>query len=261
MSSPSDRLRDVVRVAYRNNISALARALGVLPQALTPYLNGKSKIGDVMRGRLLSCGIDPKYIDYGGCPMFLSNNVGRNLAAISKLVSNIKEVYYSPGLPGSVDATPLYTPQENEAKLKSVASVDAVELPAVMLGESVGAGYNPSAGNGVNKINFMDIISPNSNDLCVGEVVGNSMAHADIKPGDFVIIDREAVVKNYDIVVVYINGDLLIKRYVERAGRKYLTSESSDYFPIELREGDNIKVVGVVDNILKRVKKRRNKLP
>jgi DNA polymerase V len=82
---------------------------------------------------------------------------------------------------------------------------------------------------------------------------GDSMLGAGIHDGDLLVVDRS--VSDYDgrVVIVAINGELAVKRF-ERSGRLgKLHSENRNYSPIAIRDGDSVKVWGVVTSVIHRL--------
>lgn len=75
---------------------------------------------------------------------------------------------------------------------------------------------------------------------------GDSMKDAGIHSGDLLIVDRSVKPLNGRVVVACIEGELTVKRYCVRGGRHYLVAENAEYAPIEIRDGQELLVWGVV---------------
>jgi DNA polymerase V len=75
-------------------------------------------------------------------------------------------------------------------------------------------------------------------------VSGDSMTGVGIFDGDLLIIDRAVTPANNDVVLAAIDGDLCCKIYDKKGSR--LLSANSQYNPIELNEGVEILIEGVV---------------
>lgn len=67
--SPGNRIRYFASKRYNNNISALAREMGITRQALTDYLTDKTKPGNKLLSKLEKSGCTPSWILYGRGPM------------------------------------------------------------------------------------------------------------------------------------------------------------------------------------------------
>ncbi len=65
-------------------------------------------------------------------------------------------------------------------------------------------------------------------------VDGNSMIHAHILKGDYIIVDPSIVPKSGDIVVALLEGESTVKRYIKREGRRWLVPENDALEPIEI---------------------------
>ena len=92
------------------------------------------------------------------------------------------------------------------------------------------------------------------NELCVRNpaatffvrVAGESMVEAGINDGDILVVDRSLEAKHGDVVIAVIDGELTVKRLEKRAGRFVLVPANSDFAVIELDEGSDCEVWGVV---------------
>lgn len=85
-------------------------------------------------------------------------------------------------------------------------------------------------------------------------VKGHSMTGAGIADGDLLVVDRSLDVASGDIVVAAIDGELTVKRLWQRGGRVRLIAENPAYAPIELKDGQELAVWGVVTSIVRRMR-------
>ena len=79
------------------------------------------------------------------------------------------------------------------------------------------------------------------------------MEGAEIFAGDVLVVDRSIAPQHGHIVVAFINGERLVNRLYQRAGRVALVAENQDYPPIDIREGLDLLVWGVVIGKFKRL--------
>ena len=79
---------------------------------------------------------------------------------------------------------------------------------------------------------------------------GDSMTGAGIFPGDLLIVDRSLKPVHGRVIIAELDGELVVKRLFKKNGRTALISENDDYPPIELREGNEMQVWGVVAHVL-----------
>ena len=77
-------------------------------------------------------------------------------------------------------------------------------------------------------------------------VQGDSMTGAGIHHGDLLVIDRSLEPKSGSIVVAVIDGELTVKRLQIEDNRIWLMPENPAYPPLEIREGMELVIWGVV---------------
>lgn len=81
-------------------------------------------------------------------------------------------------------------------------------------------------------------------------VQGESMRDANIHSGDVLVVDRSLEPKNRDIIVAVLNGEFTVKRVSIRGEKLFLVSENRAFSPIEVREGEDFQVWGVVTYVI-----------
>lgn len=81
-------------------------------------------------------------------------------------------------------------------------------------------------------------------------VQGDSMKDANLNDGDLLIIDRAEVPKHKSIVVAIVNGEFFVKRLYKRNGELKLLPENKAYPVIEIKEGMDFEIWGVVSHII-----------
>ena len=79
------------------------------------------------------------------------------------------------------------------------------------------------------------------------------MQGAEIFEGDILIVDRSVRARHGHIVVAFVNGERLVKRLHRRAGRVALVAENPSYPTLEIQEGMELEVWGVVVGKFKRL--------
>lgn len=85
------------------------------------------------------------------------------------------------------------------------------------------------------------------------QVQGHSMRGAGIFSGDLLVVDRSVEAKSGAIVVAVIDGEFTVKKLSIAQDKRYLVAENGDYAPIELKEGMNVEIWGVVTFVVHRV--------
>lgn len=79
---------------------------------------------------------------------------------------------------------------------------------------------------------------------------GNSMINAGIHENDILIVDRSLKPTTGKIVIAAVDGELTVKRLNIQDGKLFLMSENPDYKPIEVKEGSEVYIWGVVTSVI-----------
>lgn len=85
-------------------------------------------------------------------------------------------------------------------------------------------------------------------DLFLLRVAGDSMIEAAICDGDWVVIRRQPVAENGQIVAAMIDGEATVKTFSRREGHVWLLPQNSSYAPIP---GDTSQILGRVVSVLR----------
>ncbi len=81
-------------------------------------------------------------------------------------------------------------------------------------------------------------------------VSGASMIKAGIHDNDILIVDRSLEPTHGKIVVAAVNGELTVKRLHLEKNRVFLLAENDVYRPIEITEGIELHIWGVVTSVI-----------
>jgi DNA polymerase V len=79
---------------------------------------------------------------------------------------------------------------------------------------------------------------------------GSSMINAGIHDDDILVVDKSIEPSSGKVVVVALNGELTVKRLFKEGKRVFLMAENEAYPPIELHEGSELHIWGVVTNVI-----------
>ena len=80
---------------------------------------------------------------------------------------------------------------------------------------------------------------------------GHSMLNAGIHENDILIVDRSIKPTHGKIVIAIIDGQLTVKRlHQPKNGKLTLMPDNPDFAPIELKEGNEVSIWGVVTNVI-----------
>jgi DNA polymerase V len=88
-------------------------------------------------------------------------------------------------------------------------------------------------------------------------VQGDSMIGAGIVDGDKVVVDHSVEARHDDIVLAQVNNEFTLKRLYRRDGVTELRPENPAYPTITFKEGDELRVWGVVVGLVRRYTGRR----
>ncbi len=78
---------------------------------------------------------------------------------------------------------------------------------------------------------------------------GESMLQAGILPGDLVVVHRQQVARNGEIVIALLGDEATCKRLDKRSGHVWLLPENDEYEPIN---GDEAQILGKVVAVVRR---------
>ncbi|HMQ48601.1 MAG TPA: translesion error-prone DNA polymerase V autoproteolytic subunit [Saprospiraceae bacterium] len=81
-------------------------------------------------------------------------------------------------------------------------------------------------------------------------VTGDSMIRAGIYQDDILIVDCSLQARSGDVIVALIDGEFTVKRWVRHQDKYFLQPENPAYKAIELKEGCEFQVWGVVTNVI-----------
>ena len=86
-----------------------------------------------------------------------------------------------------------------------------------------------------------------------GRVVGDSMVDAGVDEGDILVIDRALDAKDGDMAVCFVDGEFTLKYLRIHDGSLTLVPANPKYPEIQIGEGMDFKMWGVVTYIIKKV--------
>ncbi len=82
------------------------------------------------------------------------------------------------------------------------------------------------------------------------KVTGDSITGASIHDGDLLIVDRALAATDGKVVIAAVNGELTVKRLTLKDGAAWLMPENSAYPPLQLKEGLDCVIWGVVTRVI-----------
>jgi repressor LexA len=112
--------------------------------------------------------------------------------------------------------------------------------------------------NGVAEQSFEGTLDPDGmfgsgSSLFALRVRGDSMRDAGILAGDYVIVQPQKQAQNGQIVVARIGEEATVKTFQSREGQVELVPSNPDHRTIEIGEGDDFEILGLVRGVLRTV--------
>lgn len=137
---------------------------------------------------------------------------------------------------------------------KPPACLSCLSIPLFM--ERVAAGFPSPAQDYVEQT--LDL-----NELCIKRpaatffvrVEGDSMTGAGIFADDILVVDRSIRAGQGDIVIASLNGELTVKE-LELKPRIRLIPRNPAYLPIEIQDGAELDIFGVVTNVVRNMRRK-----
>ena len=84
-------------------------------------------------------------------------------------------------------------------------------------------------------------------------VDGESMQGAGLNDGDLIVIDRSEEPKNGSIAVCFLDGQFTVNRLKLKNKEIYLMPENSKYYPLNIGEGNELSIWGIVTYVVKKM--------
>ena len=82
---------------------------------------------------------------------------------------------------------------------------------------------------------------------------GDSMLGAGIHAGDILVVDRSLEPRKGKVVIAAVDGQLTVKRLQKKGSKTFLVPENKKFRSIELNENNDVKIWGVVTNVIHKV--------
>lgn len=122
--------------------------------------------------------------------------------------------------------------------------------PLSLFLNSIPAGFPSPAEGYMDELDLNQLLVAHPAATFFVRVQGESMKEANIHSGDVLVVDRSLTPKNRNIVVAVLNGEFTVKRISKQGDQLFLASENRAFSPIEVREGEDFQVWGVVTYVI-----------
>lgn len=127
----------------------------------------------------------------------------------------------------------------------------SIERPLPLYLSRIKAGFPSAADDYLDKkLDLNEHLIKHPSSTFFVRVKGDSMMGAGINSGDILIVDRSVEAKSGKIVVVILNGEFTVKRLHKRQERIFLLAENPEYGPIEVKQGTDFEIWGVVLHVI-----------
>ena len=120
--------------------------------------------------------------------------------------------------------------------------------------EGISAGFpSPAEDFKENRISLDKELVKNKEATFYARVSGDSMIEAGLENGDLLVIDRSLNPENGKIAICLLDGEFTVKRIKKERSRLYLVPENKKYEAIELKDGNELIIWGIVKYVIKKV--------
>lgn len=127
-----------------------------------------------------------------------------------------------------------------------------IHLP--LFGHRISAGFPSPADDYIeDRLDLNELLVRHTEATYFLRVKGDSMVGAGIHPGDLIVVDRSLEPKDGQVVVAEVNNELTVKRLRYVGGQPELHPENPGYAVIHFKEGQELRVWGVVTSAVHKV--------
>ena len=140
-------------------------------------------------------------------------------------------------------------PESKVEYISEIVSKGLYEIP--LYGDRVAAGFPSPADDYLeDKIDLNQYLVKHPASTFLVRASGNSMINAGIFPNDILVVDKSIKAENGNVVIAIIDGELTVKRYINKRSSVVLQPENEDYEPIELNGKSEAQIWGVVTSVI-----------
>ena len=121
------------------------------------------------------------------------------------------------------------------------------------LSRKIETGFPSPAGDHLEKaLSLEDLIVRRPTSTFYVRAEGEAMKKSGIHPGDILVIDRSLNARNGSVVIVTLDEEVLIRRFMKKGSRIFLVSDNPRLAPIPIREETNWMIWGVATHLIHR---------
>jgi len=145
--------------------------------------------------------------------------------------------------------------RQKDAPIKKIWAFDpktSLEIPLFVAG--ISAGFPSPADDFIDKaLDLNEFLISHPAATFFVRVEGSSMIDAGIRPGDILIVDRALEVRSGNVVIAVIDNEFTVKRFERCCDTCRLLAENPAFEPIEIKDGMQVEVWGVVTYVIHKV--------
>lgn len=129
-------------------------------------------------------------------------------------------------------------------------------IPLPMAATHLPAGFpSPAEDFSVRRHDLNELLITHPLATFLWRVSGTSMVDSGIFDGDIVVVNRALTPVHKDVVVAEVDGEFTIKHLYKRLGRVKLVPANPTFPEITFKDGQELRICGVVTSTIKRFKK------
>jgi DNA polymerase V len=141
-----------------------------------------------------------------------------------------------------------------DEKVMAAEAVPQQELPK-MAQEGIHAGFpSPATDYMTQAIDLNKELVKHPAATFYGRVVGDSMIDAGVEEGDILVIDKSLEAQDGDMAVCFVDGEFTLKYLRMKDNQLTLVPANPNYPQIQITEGVEFRMWGVVTYIIKKVR-------
>jgi len=123
----------------------------------------------------------------------------------------------------------------------------------LQLSRKIETGFPSPAGDHLEKaLNLEELIVLRPTATFYVRVEGNAMRASGIYDGDILVVDRSLNATDGSILVVTLEEEILIRRFIRQASRSFLVTDDTNTVPIPVDDNTDWMIWGVVTHLVHR---------
>lgn len=139
----------------------------------------------------------------------------------------------------------------NQTSIERKKNLEKEDMKLSFFCSNIKAGFPSPAEDFIDcQIDLNSYLIDNPTSTFLVRVSGTSMVDVGILSGDILIVDKSVPISEGQIVVASVDGEFTVKRLQKRGGTLFLVAANKNFKPIEIRQGDEFQIWGVVKHAI-----------